>query len=293
MLNEGDVGDREIPKPMRRWALMEAGHVCAVCGSEAGVEVHHINPYARVQTHELENLIALCPNCHHRADRGDIDRKALAQYKTKPYITRRGRPREPKDSTIQQSISGKGNIAIGQVTGGTVTIKSEAGFRRRVKAIDPPLETTAYYPLLRQHLHERIDQLAKYRLQDNLNGIRTQVSVRGKIFRDFNQHFGIERFQLLRVEDFDKAIAWIEEKVRKTRYGRINQKRSRDHLGWQIMREQVLELAKQLRWNNSELSEEIHRTCGVTSIDQVTRTRLPLLILHLKQRVAGTEIQGR
>jgi hypothetical protein len=31
--------------------------------------------------HEYENLIALCPNCHRRADRGEIDRKSLRLYK--------------------------------------------------------------------------------------------------------------------------------------------------------------------------------------------------------------------
>ncbi len=43
--------------------------------------MHHIVPWATCQAHEYENLIALCPNCHRRADRGEIDRKALRIYK--------------------------------------------------------------------------------------------------------------------------------------------------------------------------------------------------------------------
>jgi hypothetical protein len=43
--------------------------------------VHHIIPWATCQTHDYDNLIALCPNCHRRADNGVIDRKSLRLYK--------------------------------------------------------------------------------------------------------------------------------------------------------------------------------------------------------------------
>lgn len=45
------------------------------------VELHHITPYSASPHHDYENLIALCPNCHARADRGDIDRLSLRAYK--------------------------------------------------------------------------------------------------------------------------------------------------------------------------------------------------------------------
>lgn len=36
-----------------------------------------------MQEHRFENLIALCPNCHRRADAGEIDRLSLLQYKAR------------------------------------------------------------------------------------------------------------------------------------------------------------------------------------------------------------------
>lgn len=279
------MNNRKIPETMRRWALMESGHICAVCGSEAGVEVHHLEPFAKVKTHELKNLIALCPNCHHRADRGDIDRLALLEYKKKPFIKRRAAQANLTESAIKQSVSGEGNIAIGQVTGGTVTVKTEGRSPKRVKTIFAEPNTIAYYPLLQERLHERIDQLAEYRLRDNSHGDRSESGVRGKIFRDFNHEFRIEQFKLLKVDDFDQALNWVEAKVRQTRFGRINQKRSRDAEAWQLMCDQVFLLARQLGWDDARLSEEIYRTLGVTSIDQVTRGRMPMLLLHLRQRI--------
>lgn len=64
--------------------LLEAGHRCAIhtC-RHVDVDVHHIVPWAQCGEHQFENLIALCPNCHRRAERGDIDRKSLRLYKAR------------------------------------------------------------------------------------------------------------------------------------------------------------------------------------------------------------------
>ena len=75
-------GRPAIPAELRRRVLVEAGHRCAIPACRhIEVDVHHIIPWEKCQEHEYENLIALCPNCHRRADRGDIDRKSLKLYK--------------------------------------------------------------------------------------------------------------------------------------------------------------------------------------------------------------------
>ena len=71
-----------VPAELKRRVLCEAGHRCAIPACrEIIVDVHHIVPWSECQEHEYENLIALCPNCHRRADRGYIDRKSLRIYK--------------------------------------------------------------------------------------------------------------------------------------------------------------------------------------------------------------------
>jgi hypothetical protein len=73
-----------IPTELRRLVLVQAGHRCAIhtC-RHPDIEVHHIVPWARCREHLFENLIALCPNCHRRADAGEIDRKSLQMYKAR------------------------------------------------------------------------------------------------------------------------------------------------------------------------------------------------------------------
>jgi tRNA G37 N-methylase TrmD len=61
---------------------METGYACAVPACrQSTTEIAHIVPWAQDREHTFENLIALCPNHHTRYDRGEIDRKAMRQYK--------------------------------------------------------------------------------------------------------------------------------------------------------------------------------------------------------------------
>ncbi|MFD0548809.1 HNH endonuclease signature motif containing protein [Streptomyces rectiviolaceus] len=73
----------DIPMALKRHVLVEAGHRCAIptC-RQTPVELAHITPWAKVREHTFENLIALCPTCHTRFDRGEIDRRAMLQYKS-------------------------------------------------------------------------------------------------------------------------------------------------------------------------------------------------------------------
>jgi hypothetical protein len=71
-----------IPRQLEREILIEAGHRCAIptC-RQTPVEVVHIIPWSQIKEHTFDNLIALCPTCHTRYDNGEIDRKAMQQYK--------------------------------------------------------------------------------------------------------------------------------------------------------------------------------------------------------------------
>lgn len=73
-----------IPAELKRRILVEAGHRCAIptCRFPT-TELAHIVPYSIVNTHDYNNLIALCPNCHTRFDRGEIDKKSILIYKSK------------------------------------------------------------------------------------------------------------------------------------------------------------------------------------------------------------------
>ncbi len=71
-----------VPLRLKRAVLVEAGHRCAIPTCRAvPVEIAHIVPWSEAREHTFDNLIALCPNCHSRFDRGDIDRLSMIIYK--------------------------------------------------------------------------------------------------------------------------------------------------------------------------------------------------------------------
>lgn len=73
-----------IPNELRRRILVEAGHRWAIHTClHPEVDIHHIVPWEQCEKHEYDNLIALCPNCHRRADAGEIDRLSLKLYKAR------------------------------------------------------------------------------------------------------------------------------------------------------------------------------------------------------------------
>lgn len=75
-------GRPAVSAGLQRDVLVEAGHRCAIPTCRATpTEICHIEPWAKVKTHQFENLIALCPTCHTRFDRGEIDRRSMLQYK--------------------------------------------------------------------------------------------------------------------------------------------------------------------------------------------------------------------
>lgn len=83
LTDEVAVRRKDVPAEIERAVLVEAGHRCGIptCRSPT-TEIAHIESWAKTQDNTFENLIALCPNCHTRADqKKEIDRKALKMYK--------------------------------------------------------------------------------------------------------------------------------------------------------------------------------------------------------------------
>lgn len=74
---------RHIPLPLRRAVRKEAYFGCVLCGSPI-IEFHHIEPFHKVNEHTKENLVALCPEHHHRADCAEIPVSVITKAKNQP-----------------------------------------------------------------------------------------------------------------------------------------------------------------------------------------------------------------
>ncbi|WP_227284135.1 MULTISPECIES: HNH endonuclease signature motif containing protein [Paracoccaceae] len=72
-----------VPSALKRHLYEEAGYRCAVptCRGTSGLQMEHIEPWAKVKAHEFDNMIVLCAVCHSRITSREISKDAIRTYK--------------------------------------------------------------------------------------------------------------------------------------------------------------------------------------------------------------------
>jgi len=121
-----------IPTDLRRRVLVESGHRCAIptC-RHIDIDIHHIIPWSSSPTHRYEDLIALCPNCHRRADRGEIDRRSLRLYKANLRFTHDRFSQFEVDTLFElYAQPDEGNLLIPECLGLLIKRLLDAGYVR-------------------------------------------------------------------------------------------------------------------------------------------------------------------
>lgn len=73
-----------IPIEIQREVLFQSRHRCAVCCEPTPLEKAHIIPWHETHDHTEPNLVALCANCHTRADVEKWGEVYLRKYKQNP-----------------------------------------------------------------------------------------------------------------------------------------------------------------------------------------------------------------
>lgn len=94
-----------LPLDVRRQVLFEARHHCAVDCVPLPLEQAHIIPWSKTQDDRPENLVALCANCHSRADNEKWGADVLRRYKENPCIlARRSNAPELTDTVLLEYV---------------------------------------------------------------------------------------------------------------------------------------------------------------------------------------------
>ena len=80
---EAEEPGRYPPVAVRRELLVECGHQCAICESDAPLNFHHIIEWAELRHHDPKHMLAICGSCHDKIRIGQIDTKSQRQHKAK------------------------------------------------------------------------------------------------------------------------------------------------------------------------------------------------------------------
>lgn len=79
----------DIPAETQRDVLFESRHRCAVCCEPISIEFAHIIAWNKSHDHSVENLIALCANCHSLSDKEKWTKAYYKKYKDNPCALQR------------------------------------------------------------------------------------------------------------------------------------------------------------------------------------------------------------
>jgi hypothetical protein len=78
---EKEQPGRKPPVIVMRRLRVEAGHRCAICHDSAPLEFHHIIEFAKLNHHDPDHMLAICPNCHTLCSTGKITVEEQKEYK--------------------------------------------------------------------------------------------------------------------------------------------------------------------------------------------------------------------
>lgn len=75
---------RHIPEDVKRQVRRKCGYGCVVCGT-AITEYEHVDPeFSEAQTHDPDNIVLLCSQCHSKVTRGFLSKDAIKEASKKP-----------------------------------------------------------------------------------------------------------------------------------------------------------------------------------------------------------------
>lgn len=68
-------------RKIRKAVKERDGFRCQLCGSTKFLNTHHIEPFRKTRSHDMDKLITLCASCHNKVHSGKIECPAVTQSK--------------------------------------------------------------------------------------------------------------------------------------------------------------------------------------------------------------------
>ncbi len=206
---------KAVPKRLEKKLFQEVRSQCPLCGESdvARLRIHHIKPYAESATHDPDEMVVLCANCHADADVGAIPVEKLYEAKRGFRIIK-----FPHAAAVTQCVSGNGNVVAGR----DVNIRMTTGARRA--ALPTPVGTVCDDPRkvgYLQYLAKRYNQFREW--DAGHNGERMKY---GFIHGAYARHMKYA-IRTTPIDAFAEGLEFLQGRIFGTKLGRIMNARGR------------------------------------------------------------------
>ena len=212
-----------IPKKVEKTLYKEVNSSCPVCGQDNvnTLSIHHIEPYALTESHNLDNMIVLCANCHALADKKEINKETLIDIKNN--ASRNNVINFVKDRKDIANITGNGNI----VSGGSINVAGDIKIkvqslnsgRKQPIIVQGTLQTDARRYGYIDYLIGRYNEFKKW--ECDKSGVKMNYAmIRVSYKREIKYNVKDTPLNL-----FEKAVAYLQKRIFNTKLGRIRNKK--------------------------------------------------------------------
>lgn len=178
---------QSLPKRLEKAVFQQFSSQCAFCEENeiSALQIHHIEPFAQIQKHELNNLILVCANCHARIEAGEIPKVAVQKRK----ISANFGTIKPLNDAIQLVNSSNSGIIANNLT-----------IKHSRLCVAPINETIGSNRDLRNYIKYLIDRYHEFKIADvGKENMKYQVLYKA-IIREFGakwDHIGLDKFENL------------------------------------------------------------------------------------------------
>lgn len=206
---------KSIPSKTKKLIFQEAESHCPFCGqSDVDVlEIHHIIEQAEGGSHEPENLILVCSNCHSRITNGSISLNEVMAMKSRLSSSPGKHPTNGKPANVINITGGEHSGVIANV----VHLKTPG---RRSPKLAHPQGAIGSNLLFRNYAKYLIDRYNEFK--------RADKTVRdfsfAVIYRSIKSHFK-ETWDFIPLERFTELVSFLQNHIDGTILGKVRKKR--------------------------------------------------------------------
>jgi len=212
----------KIPRKIEKEIYQEANSQCIVCGlNDINVlTIHHIIPYSEDPHNDPHHMCVLCANCHAKADRGEISRQTLYNYKRK-LRTNITQLSELKSRQERVLVFGDGNVTAARDihVSGDLNIKIPKVKKPSLPIIIPGTvaEDSRIYGYL-NYLVRRYNEFKEWECKINNHRMNYAFI-----------HVAYKREMKYNIKDtprdmFERAVEYLQKRISNTKLGRIRKK---------------------------------------------------------------------
>lgn len=200
-----------IPQKTKALLQQEINSNCPICNDRNvdHFEIHHIdeNP----QNNAFENLLMLCPICHSKITKKDLEYDDIKSIKEYLKVKSKLLQNENKSNVINITGPIKGSTIANSISAQTIIIK---GSKPKIELADGAIGKT---PLLKNYIKHLIDRYNEFKEYEVGKGKLNYPAIYAAIKKEF-------KASVFQISDnrFDDVALYLQKRIDNTKLGRMN-----------------------------------------------------------------------